>query len=379
MLPKPSIPPPSQINQEPTQGVAWTLVGVSLILVCFRVYVRLRSVRQLYLDDVFVILAWVMLLVCATLQQIHTDVLYEIYEIRPTHLPPGFAERYMTFLRYVAPMTILYYNALWHIKFAFLVFFRRLGCNVTGHRIWYWVVFGFTALSWAAAISAIDYKCSFGSQTYILTECPKPYKVRYQRSVFYTNCATDISTDLLIISIPVLMLWRLRIPLRKKILLMGLFSLTILVIVIALVRVTVNNLTLDIAWLFFWSFLEVATAIIVACLASFRQLFVSHNNQTTYNNQQDDTTSRPSQQKRNSGSLMFQSMIQSALHRSFHGYGHRDRSQTQDLGVVQDVMLSSVGSTYEPNSIYVVNDVEISSIRVSSSTLDRNAMHPEFV
>ncbi|KAL8644237.1 MAG: hypothetical protein Q9226_007866, partial [Calogaya cf. arnoldii] len=79
---------------------------------------------------------------------------------------------------------------------------------------------------------------------------------------------------------PIMMLWNVRIPLGKKIALMGLFSLTVIVIAVSIVRVAVvtsRDTQADVTWLYIWSLIEMAVAVIVSCLASFRQLFVASN------------------------------------------------------------------------------------------------------
>lgn len=118
------------------------------------------------------------------------------------------------------------------------------------------------------------------------------------------------------------MLWHVRIPLRQKLLLIGIFSVTIVVMITAIVRVAIVNSideNADISWLYFWSNIEMATcmwpptlsiiitsysfffkkklyiwnllelangglniAIIIACIASFRQLFITGQNQHEY-------------------------------------------------------------------------------------------------
>ena len=97
------------------------------------------------------------------------------------------------------------------------------------------------------------------------------------------------------------MLWHVRVPLGQKLILLGIFSLTVIVMIVAIIRVAVVNKDGDISWLYLWSNVEMATckfscrsfdqlhpitdqslspkAIIIACLASFRQLFVNVNGQ----------------------------------------------------------------------------------------------------
>lgn len=93
------------------------------------------------------------------------------------------------------------------------------------------------------------------------------------------------------------MLWNARLPLRTKAILLAIFSLTVFIMIVAVIRVTVvnsPNLPADVSWLYFWSNIEMTTcmciytltccrsglltgtlvAIIIACMASFRQFFV---------------------------------------------------------------------------------------------------------
>lgn len=112
------------------------------------------------------------------------------------------------------------------------------------------------------------------------------------------------------------MLWHVRIPLRQKLILIGIFSVTVVVIIIAIIRVAIINPVngyIDISWLYVWSSVEVSTcmhlsptlfsaffntyilttlsevtddgldtAIVIACVSSFRQLFVTDQNQHQY-------------------------------------------------------------------------------------------------
>jgi hypothetical protein len=62
-----------------------------------------------------------------------------------------------------------------------------------------------------------------------------------------------------VISVPVALLWNRRIALKMKLILIGLFSMTVLVMCIAIIRVTVvssKDKPSDITWLYFWSDIE---------------------------------------------------------------------------------------------------------------------------
>ena len=58
------------------------------------------------------------------------------------------------------------------------------------------------------------------------------------------------------------MLWHVRIPLRQKLILIGIFSVTVVVMIIAIIRTAIIKLEngyIDLSWLYVWSSVEVST------------------------------------------------------------------------------------------------------------------------
>ena len=91
--------------------------------------------------------------------------------------------------------------------------------------------------------------------------------------------AADVITDVIILSIPVIILWNVQIPWRNKIVLFGVFSATMLIILISIIRVALvkgmhQQLTEPaIDWLYLWSGVEMATCkeeLHIHCLFSFK-------------------------------------------------------------------------------------------------------------
>jgi hypothetical protein len=84
---------------------------------------------------------------------------------------------------------------------------------------------------------------------------------------FNPFCHTSYLTVLisLVLSIPIVTLWDTKISRRHKIILFSIFSATIVVMVIAILRVAVDT-SLDgpvnLGWLIFWSFIEINTGIL---------------------------------------------------------------------------------------------------------------------
>ena len=78
-------------------------------------------------------------------------------------------------MRCLAPLEILFYSALWCIKFSFLALFYRLSSKIKKFRIWWFIVCFFTAGVYIASVGDIEYKCSFGGIQYIMGERGVPF------------------------------------------------------------------------------------------------------------------------------------------------------------------------------------------------------------
>lgn len=237
-----------------------------------------------------------MLFGSATFWQVETPLLYELYGVESGQRPftPGFFNRITGFTRTLVPFQILFVSCLWTIKISLLLFFRRLGSTVRGHRAWWWFVLVVNILAWCGTIGGIYYKCALGPTGFVLCEpmppsafntdfvlayCATPPANKKGNDFFIGSCAADLVTNCLrkanlpgpngkranqhpVISIPVWMLWNVKISLRQKILLMGIFSLSAVVMIVAVIRVALVNTTRharDISWLFFWNNMEMTT------------------------------------------------------------------------------------------------------------------------
>ena len=82
-----------------------------------------------------------------------------------------------------------------------------------------------------------------------------------------------------VISIPVILLWNVKITLRRKLALWGILCLGIFTAITAVIRIAGGNIShgqVDSPWAIFWLQAEAAVAIIVVSISAFRALFVAH-------------------------------------------------------------------------------------------------------
>ena len=97
-----------------------------------------------------------------------------------------------------------------------------------------------------------------------------------EKTYIYLTTVLDILTDILIVSVPVVLLWNVNITRNRKIGLCVVLGLSIVMVIFALIRVTLSTLNdgiIDSVWLFFWAETECCVAIIMVSLTAVRALF----------------------------------------------------------------------------------------------------------
>lgn len=166
----------------------WSGTALSLCFLAFRIFVRIKSFRRIYADDVLVLTAWVMFFASAVIWQWQQTAMYEIFTLSSgTVIPtPEQSAAVRTSFRAQFVIISIYYTSLWIIKLSFLVFFRRLGHNVRGQKIWWWCVTALTIATWATCIGTTEFKCFLRPLDYIFGREAYPHA----RAMILSNCIT---------------------------------------------------------------------------------------------------------------------------------------------------------------------------------------------
>jgi hypothetical protein len=152
------------------QSVVWATWAITVIFVGIRIVDRIKVFKRLYWDDFLVLLALALTLVSAVLWQ--AFVARDFYRVMNTlagiELPPrpGLTlDTTRRALRGLLVIYILFYSALYSIKFSFLIFFRRLGHNVRRQNLLSWSVWCSTIASYIISIGLIPYQCLANSSS----------------------------------------------------------------------------------------------------------------------------------------------------------------------------------------------------------------------
>ncbi|OBT66046.1 hypothetical protein VE03_03260 [Pseudogymnoascus sp. 23342-1-I1] len=254
--------------------IACMVVAIAFVLA--RVVVRWKAAHGFGLDDYF---CWVALVFYLAYSGLYFSIFPEIYtfqgikegKIKP---PPDFAQQYTKMLRSVVATNVMFWTALWCVKISLLLMFRRLIERVRSiyRRFWYGVLI-LTVLVYIMSVVSALVACGPVHNYNIVGKCATQEFAQLQSWSLYSGVASDVTTDLLIMSIPIALIWNLQMNLLQKIGTGISFCAGFTTIVVAFIRAFTlhanKNSQINISWLAFWATLEGCIAICVNCIPAF--------------------------------------------------------------------------------------------------------------
>ncbi|EPS29426.1 hypothetical protein PDE_04375 [Penicillium oxalicum 114-2] len=225
---------------------AWTLLALALVVIAFRVYVRWTLVGPsgFQLDDYLMPLAGIVFVletVAAYLVGANYEGLTNSYmtaEQRAT-LDPHSAE----WAHRVAGSKIqvlgwsLYVAILWLIKYALAVFYSRLTTGLQNLPQRVRIAYIILGVSWLATQLSVLLSCQPFHAFWQINPNPGN-NCQPANSMVYVVVVVllNVITDIYLLSIPLPLLWQVKISMKQKIPLMGLFSGAAFVITASIIR-----------------------------------------------------------------------------------------------------------------------------------------------
>ncbi|KAI4114115.1 MAG: hypothetical protein LQ345_005051 [Seirophora villosa] len=262
-------------------GITGALFGMALIAYAARTCIRTLVVKQFLVEDALLLLAVVCL--CGTTGLAFSNM-HSLYNTLAVILHGPDLTQLVDTLNQIPEISkrnnaaaTLWWSVIYPVKLAFLFFFRRLIVRLPRLYIWWWVALPLTVLAWAGALVADWLTCPYTTIDRVLSCSGSAADARVVRDTAATT-AVDVVTDIVVLSFPVVLLWEVRVDLRQKFALGISLCLSIVMIAVAIVRISTFRLTngeVDIVWLAFWQQQESSIAVIVVSVSAFRSLFVS--------------------------------------------------------------------------------------------------------
>ncbi|KAH7074562.1 hypothetical protein BKA63DRAFT_566231 [Paraphoma chrysanthemicola] len=250
-----------EISPRTFLAVIWVSTALSLVFLPARLYARWTTLHRFFWDDFFAVFAGCISLAISTVVTVYSKVTFDMILIGADRLPfpPNVKTITMEYTRVFAAIPMIFYVGLWSIKLAFLLFFRRLGTrNIQSLHRWWWFVATFTITSFFLCFATLPYRCTLVSFEVVASpECQTQGLSFVSMKV---NCALDVLTDVLIMTIPFLILRRIRISTRQLLALSMIFSLVIITILFAVLRATLTTVgvkqQIDPIWVYMWTSIE---------------------------------------------------------------------------------------------------------------------------
>lgn len=273
-----------QISKTAFKATVWVFFILAVLCTLARCAIRAFTRHRPSPDDYFVLLAtaalaasWAVLL--KTLDSLYvTEALNDHpgeFSITPAELPGLLA-----ISKWSKILVVMAWLSIFAIKGAFLCFFhiliRQLSRKI---NIYFWFVVFFNTGCWLT-LSFIDWAvCPYVGQKAM--QCAEHFDHNTSLAINTVSPVFDIICDLMIISIPILVLSRSLMSTSQKISYAGIMCLSVFMIITALIRLIgsvatthkTNQGTAPI-WGTFWEIIEACIAVIMACFLTFRSVFV---------------------------------------------------------------------------------------------------------
>ncbi|MCJ1372174.1 hypothetical protein MMC20_003396 [Loxospora ochrophaea] len=216
-------------------GTIFTFLGVAILAAASRTILRIRQFHSIDVDDGFLILSVIAFSAGTGVVYLARDTMYlqsevMLHMVDPATIP-NFRDQMLYSQKLNESSSVLIWTAIFAVKFSFVFFFQT---------------------------------------------CTASSLVTREAIYLDATVCIDVVTDILVISIPTALLWKVSLDFHRKLTLGAVLCLSIFMIVIAIVRVTSAKLpgsVTDSSWIFFWQSIEAAIAIIMVSLTVVRSLF----------------------------------------------------------------------------------------------------------
>lgn len=124
--------------------------------------------------------------------------MYYVLDVNAGLAPPkaDFPTRVMRELKASFMSNLFFYAALFSVKLALIVFFKRLGNNVRGQKYLWWPAFILSVVCFIVSVGDIGYPCLINSDIeYLSTYCVSPEHSTKMTNTVTANCVLDIVSD----------------------------------------------------------------------------------------------------------------------------------------------------------------------------------------
>ncbi|KAL8701855.1 MAG: hypothetical protein Q9201_004683 [Fulgogasparrea decipioides] len=266
-------------SKDEYKGVTIAFCVLAMIGAVARTFIRFRNRQLRILDDALLLSACLCLVAATILLVKGASSLYLIIMFQSNPAASSFAslqqisDAVAKVQQDTYPFGVLIWLAVFAVKFCYLSFFRQLIDRLSHITVYWTVTLAVTFIACVFNATASFIACpEFGDNN---LNCVTPYYTRRILACEATTIALDILSDLMILAIPPYLIWKVKISRRQKIGIAFFLCLSIVMVLIAIIRISQVHTETYNVWATFWQQLEGCIAILMVSLTAFRTLFVS--------------------------------------------------------------------------------------------------------
>ncbi|KAG5984254.1 hypothetical protein E4U55_005525 [Claviceps digitariae] len=275
-----------------SQVLVWVLWAVAGGMTAFRITFQWHVHRRLYAGDYFVIAGLISMTAMAgiiTVIMPHAYLMAKYFAdlsqdpFTPPPIPlDELNERSVVALKYTFSLLPLFWTTVWAAKFSVLFFIRLLLIGLPRYMMWWRICLGVVIILYVACLCSQYLTCLPLERNWSIVGCSRPDDFPREDGSMKFATAADITSDLLTMILPLNLLHNLTITKLQKLWLVTVFSLSGIIIAVALVRLfsvldVTDNSKQDILGAvnmllsrYMWSHIESAVALVVAALPALR-------------------------------------------------------------------------------------------------------------
>ncbi|KAF2087503.1 hypothetical protein K490DRAFT_3203, partial [Saccharata proteae CBS 121410] len=247
--------------------VSWYIcTAAALVFLATRLWYRVTKMTGLQADDYLISAAFGCMVIDLAIQ-------HRMWDIGMADTGSASHHHLVQLMLFIYPGSIFYVTSLWLVKVALVVFYKRLADRTYLQKI-YNVTLAWLAISWIILFFDIIFYCWPVDRKWT-TDPSRTCPESASRINYWLTITFNISSDVLIIFLPITMVFRLHLPVRQKFGVAGVFCLGFIVVITSIIRAVYSyrNETMLTCTV---SMVETAIAIIATCLPTLRTLFLGH-------------------------------------------------------------------------------------------------------
>ncbi|KAI1418057.1 hypothetical protein F5Y13DRAFT_184571 [Hypoxylon sp. FL1857] len=263
------------ITQHGLLAVMWVFSGVSTLLLCGRLLIRITILKSFHLDDMFGALAWFLMIVCMICSTIELPLSYRYSSILIGEAPAPpvaeFADMTITLRRWNVASQMLFWTSLFCVKFSFMFLYRLIfGGRGNYNRIWLGAMV-YIVICYGLCLIGVYGQCGDARNLFSYEQCQTPYVAMLDSRVIWVAYFFNVTSDLIVVGIPMPVIWRLQIPMAQRLAVSAICSLAIITIAFETVR-TVKLYQENANLTNLYSYLELLISVLLSMLPSYRFL-----------------------------------------------------------------------------------------------------------